>query len=847
MPDVAFNRMFLTGFGLYRDPVSFAFDRERSVLVGANETGKSTLVHGILGTLFGLRRSDDPAGLTTGRFRNWDSPAGFLGALEFTVSGARWKVEREFDTHRVSLYRHDGTNWTGEFDGEHNPGAHRNPEGLRYVETLRDLLGIGDRQVLESVFCVTQDPEAPDSGTVGAAVQGLVAGSGRQSLDGALTRLVDSLQSITREMRAFGVVRPGTTRPTDLRNDQDLEVTDREIAQLRAGIESSRSTLAGLAGMRRQLGERQETLSRYQEEREAVGRTLEAWDRWVGLKRDRERMEKEQAGFASAMLTCENLRRQIEDGHKEVENEYPEFRDAPDDLEASLDALIGLLDRSEILRKEREAIESDIRSAFGPDALADDGPEPLLTVLTERNELERNLEGKAGELDEIDRVFAEAREGRRKKAAVFGLLGLVAGAAIGLVAGFGPVDFIVLIVAAGIVAGGVAFLAIRPKVSDPQAAGRFRTLGNEVARQIADLARLNEKLGSLASAGAGALGELREKLRRLVDVSRDLAEAKKQVSKASGKFRSVPAAAGDDARRLKQRYAEFERRTAVLAERESELAIRLEGEETKTLEDLVHRKTRLDNEIQSLITAERQLRREHPSLEEAAATKDGVELEKKHSGLRARAEQVTEAIRTEDENIRKLHREIAGLEGGEVTDIASEEIRLRDLEAKQKRLTLERDALVLAYRATKAGIDRFQASHRERLGASVHEWFGRLTGRPGRRVTLDDRFEACITEPGGRACATEQLSRGARDQLYLAIRLAVAEFIAGDVRLPLIFDDPFLTYDHERLEILHEALVEISTTRQVILLTHREELAGWGKPVEVANGRMGEWASGRDT
>jgi len=834
MPDVTFHRVSLTGFGLYRDPVSFTFDSARSVLVGANETGKSTLVHGILGTLFGLRRSDDPVGLTTGRFRNWDSPSGFRGTIEFTVSGTRWKLGREFDTHKVSLLRSEGTGWTAEFEGEHNPGAHRNPDARRYVDALREILGIGDRQVLESVFCVTQDPDALEPGPVSDAVQGLVAGSGRQSFDGALEGLVDSLQSITREMRGFDIVRPGTTRPTDLRRDQELEITNREIADLRAKIESSRSTLADLAGIRKRRVERQEIFKRGEEERRTVDRTLQAWNEWAGLKKDRERLEKEQAGLAEVVHTCESLRQQLGEGRKDLAKAYPEFSDAPVDLESRLEDMADLLEKKEALREEREAVESDIRESFGEDTLADEGAESLLSFLKERGRVEQDLEAKGQELQKIELLFAEARMRRWRKAAAFGLLGLVAGAVAGLVAEFGTGGFVAVIVAAGIAAGGIAFLTIRPKAADPDAVTRYKALGIEVARGFAALAPLNQRLGPLAGAGAGPLGELREKLRRLIEVSRDLADVEQGASKQTAEFRALLDAAGGDATVLRNRYSDYRERESALVKGESELAIRLEG--GKTIEDLVRRKAGLDNEIQSLITTERQLRREHPSLEEAAMIEDAVELEKKHAGLRTRAERAAATIQAEDENIRTLHRDIAGLEGSEVVDVASEEIRLRELEAKRDRLTLERDAIVLAYRATKAGIDRFQSSHRERLGASVHEWFGRLTGRPARRVELDARFEPCVTESAGQTCATEQLSGGAQDQLYLAVRLAVAEFIAGDVKLPLIFDDPFLTFDRERLDILRAALREISTSRQVILLTHREELREWGKPVEITNG-----------
>ncbi|MCK4547411.1 MAG: hypothetical protein KAW17_08210, partial [Candidatus Eisenbacteria sp.] len=180
-------------------------------------------------------------------------------------------------------------------------------------------------------------------------------------------------------------------------------------------------------------------------------------------------------------------------------------------------------------------------------------------------------------------------------------------------------------------------------------------------------------------------------------------------------------------------------------------------------------------------------------------------------------------------------KETGHLEGKDLIDVAAEEIRLRGLESKRDQLILEREAIRLAYEATTDAIHRYQESHQEILGNKVNEKFAAFTDRVQRRVELRSDFSPQVFEQGGQRCALEQLSRGAQDQLDLSIRLAVAEMISGDVRIPFIFDDPFLTFDKERLKILREALVELSKSRQVILLTHREELSGWGKAVEPGN------------
>lgn len=75
-----------------------------------------------------------------------------------------------------------------------------------------------------------------------------------------------------------------------------------------------------------------------------------------------------------------------------------------------------------------------------------------------------------------------------------------------------------------------------------------------------------------------------------------------------------------------------------------------------------------------------------------------------------------------------------------------------------------------------------------------------------------------------RGKAHLQLSAGARDQLYLAVRLAVSEFLSrGGEPLPLLLDDAFATSDDARLMAGMRTLVEnFAGGHQVILVTcHR--------------------------
>jgi DNA repair exonuclease SbcCD ATPase subunit len=70
-----------------------------------------------------------------------------------------------------------------------------------------------------------------------------------------------------------------------------------------------------------------------------------------------------------------------------------------------------------------------------------------------------------------------------------------------------------------------------------------------------------------------------------------------------------------------------------------------------------------------------------------------------------------------------------------------------------------------------------------------------------------------------------QLSSGARDQIYLAVRLAVSDFFsAGPFQVPLILDDVLATSDDRRFDRALRFLAEdVSRRHQVLLLSCQEE------------------------
>lgn len=171
------------------------------------------------------------------------------------------------------------------------------------------------------------------------------------------------------------------------------------------------------------------------------------------------------------------------------------------------------------------------------------------------------------------------------------------------------------------------------------------------------------------------------------------------------------------------------------------------------------------------------------------------------------------------------------LRGSAVINIAAAELELAALKQREKQLQFEIQATALAFQQLAAAAEQFEQSHRDVLAQSTSKYMQQFTGR-ARRVVFDEQFRVQVQDPDGPVHAVAQLSTGTRDQLYLALRLAIADFVGDDVPLPFVLDDPFVHWDERRMERMRQALQSVQKQRQVILLSHRQRFQSWGHNVE---------------
>ena len=100
----------------------------------------------------------------------------------------------------------------------------------------------------------------------------------------------------------------------------------------------------------------------------------------------------------------------------------------------------------------------------------------------------------------------------------------------------------------------------------------------------------------------------------------------------------------------------------------------------------------------------------------------------------------------------------------------------------------------------------------------AQELLGQMTGGRYDRLSLNQDF-TLLSGASGEDTLHEALwrSSGTIDQLYLSLRLAVAEVLTPEA--PLILDDALVRFDDDRMQSAMEILKELSRKKQILLFS----------------------------
>ena len=117
-----FKNIQINGFGKIKD-TSIKFEDGMNVVVGKNESGKSTIVDFIKGILYGVNRNKAGNAFSEyEHFKPWED-ADFSGKLTYETNGEERSIFRDFNRNSAKIYNKDGDDITKNFNKDKSRGV----------------------------------------------------------------------------------------------------------------------------------------------------------------------------------------------------------------------------------------------------------------------------------------------------------------------------------------------------------------------------------------------------------------------------------------------------------------------------------------------------------------------------------------------------------------------------------------------------------------------------------------------------------------------------------------------------------------------------------------------------
>lgn len=792
----------------------WTFGPGMNVVKGPNEAGKSTLAEAVHRVLLGPPVSTSSTDAQ--RWRTWGRQEMYRLEAEFEHGGQRWRVVRDYGASEAVL--------------ENLGTGERVRDDAKVREMLAGMVGLQPRAAQQreasQQYLATGYLRQGEWASVREAVGvtdliGQALSAGRRAPQKVIGELKRRHEEYRRGMDRAAPKNPGRVAQARARRDEltlDIEGDGKD--------EGQKARAAKEEAARQQLLEAREQLEKTQAELGGERPRLEA-------ARKRRELEVEMAGVqakaretSKTVAKVQELQGKVDDRQRKADARQAIAGEDVGRVAKDLDQVRSL--RESAARATEEAKGKDAEAAQIA-ARADEAMKkaPSETAIGAAEELEGELNEAAKRAADLEmRVRIEGEEYRRLRAkATLWAVG-AAGAAVVAIAGmvlnwplpgwgFGVLWFVAIGLA---ILGALSHIesgklpppkqlteehnAARQALDDIQR--RFKAaLGPYGTATVSQFAQVRTRAIEAAAKLRGDAENLAGKAEALRDEAMtDTAKSNNLEASAEGQ---LMAWGMKDLAAARAYVAEGEQLVKDAESARNELKGVLGG---KTIETLAAELVTLQTEL-GRITREL----ERPEMQAVAMSEaEFGELQQRVAALEERqrdlALRAAEARGTLDSN-QGAGMKLLALEGE--TEAVEAAVRAAEHQERVLGLTVE-----LLERAT----EEARASAHEEVLPVAEKIVARLTAGRYEKLKMGTNMEAGVVaaEKGGVA-GDEELSYATREQVYLAVRLAMCMALWPEEGPPIMLDEPLLAFDEARKAAALEVLRGLAERRQVLVLT----------------------------
>jgi uncharacterized protein YhaN len=343
-------------------------------------------------------------------------------------------------------------------------------------------------------------------------------------------------------------------------------------------------------------------------------------------------------------------------------------------------------------------------------------------------------------------------------------------------------------------------------------------------REQAAVAARIEQLGADAgwekpAAGAPAvpLVEQLRRLRREVAAEEELVERRNALDERLARLRRLGLRYSRKARRLARRRRELYRAAGALDEND----FRRRAESRAELDELLRRRGVLSQQIHAALHG--------LSSEQDAAALLGFpmeQIERQRQELVVRRQAAADDIKRLSEQRGAIAHEQALL--AEDRRLAHKQVELDVVEQRLAEAVARWQTLALTEHLIETVKEDYERNRQPEVLQEASRYLERMTEGRYRRVwTPLGEQTLRVDDEQGRPLAIELLSTGAREQLFLSLRLALVSRFAGlGKAMPLVLDDVLVNFDQQRAAAAAAVFVEFAAAgHQLLVFTCHEHIA----------------------
>lgn len=767
----------IAAFGKFKN-FHLDFSDNMTVIFGENENGKSTIMAFIRMMFYGnTGKTSDIDKNPRIKYRPWDSEL-MAGSITFSHGGIEYRLEREFkrsnSADKITLIDLDTGN-SRSLSGSDDIGA--------------KFFGLTDAAFERSVFISEAFPAAKND-AAGGEINSRLSNSASTGTDEVSFEKISQRLQKAKEQLFSKSGKKGLCDKAALEKDSLLKQ-----------IREAENTEEELSALKLQISLKEKELSENSAESAKLFELLKNTDK---IKK---KIFTEKYLEACEALEESEEKLRLSDGNIADEGFLEKAYELKKVYISSVESLDTQTARTEKLRDEVNSAKATL------DALkSSSGEEERAGLVHLKSQIDKDIDDAQTNITDINKKLEALRPVLKPNPLLFIIGAVLAVTGILVLALVSPVIGGVL-ATAGVMTAimGIVFKkSVKP--DDSQLRAELSRLSVSLSALVDEKDSISQKLSDLdlklQDAKIKLLADnalLEEKEKELLKLEEGLANDKLLLAEAENKF-----------------LIHVSSLKAVSDISQAERVISAAGEELKTLEGTRQRISILSDHSGCDSAEQAKARLESIISIDLPSDISEEELDCIKENFRARSDS-NGKMRSEISAMKAQLKTVAeSTPAVSVLRLKEKELgeKIEDYNAFGQRLDMTLEVLEEAFR-------ELRKSYSGELEARTAEIFSLITDKKYTSVNVSKSFDLGVTSKEAFGLKdSAYLSAGTEDQLYLSLRLAIAELMTEQVgSLPLFMDDPLAQYDDKRMIHTVEFLSQYAKDRQLILFTCHNQIA----------------------